>query len=89
MMSKSKLGESEMPASRKERDLIIRCSTDINHIKKDVDRLEKTLRNHVGEEKETERYITTKKLTILMIIATIIGTTFGSVILWVLTKYLH
>lgn len=75
-----------MPATRNERDIIIKCATELEHLKENIGRLEKDFKEFKKEKKETERFTSTKKLTICMIVATILGGTIGGIIVWVLTK---
>lgn len=80
-------GVNEMPTTKDEWSKVVECITEIKHLKENLERIEKILNKHINEEKETKQFITTKRLTILMIIATLSGSVLGGIILWLLTKY--
>ena len=63
-----------MPATRDLRDKLVKCETQILNLIDRIDRL----------DEKTQRFITTKNLTILVIITTVLSVLIG----WGLNKYL-
>jgi len=87
MMFKSRLGGNDVPATKNEWAKIVECMTEIRHLKESLEKIRQDLKAHVGEEIETQRYFSTRKLAMLMIIATICGGILGSLFFWILTKF--
>ena len=71
-----------MPATKDEWGRIVECKTQIEQLQREIDRINEEMKRHMNEEKQTEQFITTKKLTILMIISTLSS----GVLVWFLMR---
>jgi len=75
-----------MPASRDERDKLVECATNIQHLKEKILDLEQKFEDYKKGQKASKQFISTRNLTILMIVATVLAGALGSFIMWLLTK---